>query len=238
LVDERSLIECALAGDAASTRALVGAVLPVVQARVARVLVRRRGGSGRDVRQEVEDLAQEVFLALFADDGRVLRAWDPARGLSLSSFCGLIAEREAASILRSGKRSPWTEAATEIEDLERGLGGTADIEPRVSSREQLALLGERVREALSPRGLELFQRLLVEEESVESVCAATGMSADAVYAWRSRLGKLVRKIGRELQESQRTKAGSPALEAPVGENVPSDGGRPPRRTKSGEETER
>src|SRR4051794_5316415 len=176
--------------------------MPVVQARVARTLVRRRGGSGRDARQEVEDLAQDVFAALFADGGKVLRLWDPARGLTLASWCGLVAEREAASILRSGRRSPWTEAATELEELERNLGEVPDFEVRVSSREQIARLVDRLRDALSPRGLELFHRLLVEEESVESVCASTGMSADAVYAWKSRIAKVVRKLAAEMAASE------------------------------------
>lgn len=211
-MDERLLVERALAGDAAETRRLVRLLLPVVQARVARVLVRRRAGSGRDVRQEVEDLAQEVFAAFFADGGRVLRAWDPGRGLSLASFCGLVAEREATSILRSGRRSPWTEAATEMEDLERGLAPAEGAEPRVASREQLALVLDRVREALSPRGLELFHRLVIEEEPVDAVCASTGMTPDAVYAWRSRLGKLVRKIAAEVADSQRMASGTPMSE--------------------------
>lgn len=176
--------------------------MPVVQARVARTLVRRRGGSGRDARQEVEDLAQDVFASLFADGGRVLRAWEPARGLSLASFCGLVAEREAASILRSGRRSPWTDTATELDDLEKALAEVPDVEVRVSSREQLARLLDRLREALSPRGLELFHRLVVEEESVESVCASTGMTSDAVYAWKSRIGKVVRKLGAEMAASE------------------------------------
>src|SRR4051812_7789509 len=149
--------------------------MPVVQARVARTLVRRRGGSGRDARQEVEDLAQEVFATLFAEGGKVLRAWNASRGLSLASFCGLIAEREAASILRSGRRSPWTEAATELDDLEKQLAEVPDAEVRLASREQLERLVDRLREALSPRGLELFHRLIVEEESVEAVCASTKM---------------------------------------------------------------
>lgn len=200
--DERQLLERALSGDAAASRALVAAVLPVVQVRVGRVLARRRAKSARDVRQEVADLAQEVFAALFEADGRVLRAWDPARGLSLAGFCGLIAEREAASILRSGRRSPWTEDATPAEDLERDAGAASDTERSVASREQLERLTERLREQLSPRGLELFQRLVVDEEPVESVCAATGMTADAVYAWRSRIGKLARKIALELTASE------------------------------------
>ncbi len=200
--EDRALVERALRGDTAATRKLVAQVLPVVQVRVARVLSRRRARSARDVRQEVEDLAQEVFAALFENDGRVLKAWDPARGLSLASFCGLIAEREAASILRSGRRSPWTEDATELDDLEKDIEPARDAERRIASREQLDLLVERVRESVSPRGLELFQRLIVDEEAVESVCSSTGMTPDAVYAWKSRLGKLVRKLALEIGKSE------------------------------------
>lgn len=191
-MDDTELVRRALSGDPAATRRLVVAVLPVVQARVTRVLARRRNKSGRDVRQEVEDLAQEVFAALFDEDGRALRAWDASRGLSLANFCGLVAEREAASILRSGRRSPWSADPTDTDDLERDL----------ARREQLELLVDRVREALSPRGLEMFERLVVREESVEAVCAATKMSPDAVYAWRSRIGKLVRALAREIAASE------------------------------------
>lgn len=200
-MDERALVDKALEGDADATRALVKLLMPVVQARVARALARRRGGSGRDVKQEVEDLAQEVFAALFAEDGRALRAWDAARGLSLASFCGLVAEREASSILRSGRRSPWTEAATELEDLERQLGAEGDVEIRVASREELARVLDGLRAQLSPKGLDLFHRLVVEEQEPSRVCAETGLGADAVYAWKSRLVKLVRKLAAEARGS-------------------------------------
>jgi RNA polymerase sigma-70 factor (ECF subfamily) len=199
---DRALLDRALGADPAATRELIAQVLPVVQARVARVLSRRRSRSGRDVRQEVEDISQEVFASLFEADARILRAWDPARGLRLASFCGLVAEREAASILRSGRRSPWTEEATAAEDLEKDVGEVAGAELHVASREQLDRLLTRLREELSPLGLEMFQRLVVEEESVEAICAATGMKADAVYAWRSRLGKLARKLAAELSASE------------------------------------
>lgn len=201
-MDERALLDATLAGQPGPTRELVKRLAPVVQARVARVLVRRRGARGRDVRQEVEDLAQEVFAALFADGARTLRAWDPARGLSLVSFCGLVAERETASILRSGRRSPWTEAATELEELERELEHVVPAEAVVATRERLAIVVDRLRDALSPRGLELFQRLVVEEESVATVCEATGLSADAVYAWKSRILKVVRKLVTDVAQSE------------------------------------
>jgi RNA polymerase sigma-70 factor (ECF subfamily) len=150
----------------------------------------------------VADLAQEVFASLFAQDGRLLRVWDPARGLTLASWCGLLAEREATSILRSGRRSPWSEVATELDELEKSLGETPDAELLISSREQLARLVDRLREALSPRGLELFHRLIVNEESVDSVCSSTGMTSDAVYAWRSRITKVVRKLAAEQAASE------------------------------------
>jgi RNA polymerase sigma-70 factor (ECF subfamily) len=213
---DRELLNRALSGDPSAVRELVAKLLPIIQVRVARILARRRSRSLRDVRQEVEDFAQEVFVALFEADGRVLRAWDPARGMSLPSFCGLIAERETASILRSGRRSPWTEDATANEDLERAAGATLETELGIASRDQLRRLTERLREELSPRGLELFQRLIVEEEPLESVAEATKMTPAALYAWRSRFGKLARALAKELFASE------PALRVTRQET---DGGR-------------
>jgi RNA polymerase sigma-70 factor (ECF subfamily) len=194
-----ALLRSALDGDAGAVRALVDHLTPVVQARVARALLRReRGAAGRDVRQEVEDIAQEVFVSLFEDGGRVLRTWRADGGLSLRNFVGLVAERQAASILRSGRRSPWTEDPTLQEDLDRDAGESAAPEAGVVSRDLMRAVLEHLREQLSPQGLHIFQRLLVEERSVEEVCAELSMTPDAVYAWKSRLGKLVRKLAQKL----------------------------------------
>jgi RNA polymerase sigma-70 factor (ECF subfamily) len=113
------LIRRALTGDPTALTELVAVLTPVIQARVARTLLARRHrlAGGRDVRQEVEDLSQDVFLTLFSRDARVLRDWQPGRGLSLESFVGLVAERQVLSFLCSGRaemsgnvpqaRSPW-----------------------------------------------------------------------------------------------------------------------------------
>ncbi len=228
-MDERALLDQALSGAAAATRQLVALLMPVVQARVVRTLVRRRGRSGRDARQEVNDLAQDVFASLFADRGAVLRAWDASRGLSLVSWCGLIAEREAASILRSGRRSPWKDEATELDELEKELGEVPDAEVCVASREQLARVVERLGEALSPRGLELFHRLFVEEESIESLCASSGMTPDAAYAWKSRITKVLRRLAAEFALSEPRSA---VKETSVA-SVVSDSKASPRKAKEG-----
>jgi RNA polymerase sigma factor (sigma-70 family) len=199
---ERDRVHSALAGDPAAVHWLVEHLSPVIQARVARALLRRASG-GRSSRQEVEDMTQEVFVALFENGGKVLRSWEPERGMSLANFTGLVAERQVAAILRSGRRSPWTEDPTLSEDLDRPGDDAPDPEDVVASQELLTVLLDRLRAELSPKGLDLFERLYLHEESVEAVCTATGMSADAVYAWRSRLGKLVRTLAAEAMSEVR-----------------------------------
>jgi RNA polymerase sigma-70 factor (ECF subfamily) len=192
----------ALAGDERALSRLVQALTPVIQSRVARgLLLRRKGASaGRDIRQEVEDLTQEIFLLLFAEGGKVLRSWQPERGLGLLNFVGLVAERQTASILRSGKRSPWKEDPTLPEELEQAAPGRGP-EEITASREQLKLLLHRLTEELSPLGRHLFDLLFLRELPFEEVTRQTGMTPDAVYAWRSRLRRLAGRLLGELSEN-------------------------------------
>jgi RNA polymerase sigma-70 factor, ECF subfamily len=196
------LVSQALSGQEQALWCLVDLLTPVIQARVARVLLAYRPpDENYTVRQQVEDLSQDVFLLLFNDDARVLRSWQPEQGLSLENFVGLVARRQALSYLRSGKRNPWREDPT----LNGESGEPAvdsDPEERTASREALRLLLRRLQEELSPLGWHLFQLLLVQERSVEEVEQQTGMSPDALYAWRSRLRRVARRLlGEVLSES-------------------------------------
>ncbi len=198
--DSAELVRRALTGDPVALRELVALLTPVIQGRVARTLLARRYrlAGGRDVRQEVEDLSQDVFLALFSRDGYVLRTWQAKRGLSLENFVGLIAERQVLSFLRSGRRNPWKEDPLLASDELEPEAPESGPEAIASSREHLALLLDRLREELSPLGWRLFELLFVREMSQSEVEAATGLSADAVYAWRSRLRRLAQKLLAEL----------------------------------------
>jgi len=190
---DQARVLSALDGDPSALRALIDALMPVVQSRAARALVRYRPAA-RDSRQEQADLTQEVFAALFEQQGRVLRQWDPARGLSLRNFVGLVAQRTLGGILRSGRRTPWPDDPTEQEALERLDSLSYDPAPRIESRADLEALLDRLMQELSPRSLELFHRLCVRQEEVRDVASSTGMSEQAVYAARSRLEKLARKL--------------------------------------------
>jgi RNA polymerase sigma-70 factor (ECF subfamily) len=150
----------------------------------------------------VEDFTQEVFLALFRDGGRALRAWDPERGLSLENFVGLLAQHQVSSILRTRKNSAWIDLPTETETLEREATASPGPDQQVATREMCQSLLSRLVAKLSPRGLDMFWRLVVHEEPIDTVCAHTGMTADAVYTWRSRLARLARSLSTETMDGE------------------------------------
>ncbi len=192
----------ALSGEETALVRLVRTLTPIIQTRVARVLLGFRAGvaASRDVRQEVEDLTQDVFLILFSEDGKVLRSWQSKRGLTFENFVGLVAERQTVSILRSGKRNPWKEDPTLSADLDAVLPPVSGPEATTVSRDQLRRLRFRLTEELSPLGRQLFNLLFVDELPLPEVLQQTGMSSDAVYAWRSRLRRLVRQLLAEVSE--------------------------------------
>ncbi len=196
------LVAMALGGDPAAQGRLVAMLTPVIHARVSHTLLARRWAlAGRDIHAEVEDLVQDVFLHLFDRDGRVLRSWQPGPGrLSLNNFVGLVAKCQTLSFLRSGRRNAWKEELATGEEIER-VAEEPDAEEIVASREELRLLLDRMCERLSSLGWHLFVLLFVQELSVEEVTAETGLSAAAVYAWRSRLRRLARELRSELSKS-------------------------------------
>lgn len=200
--EELALRDRALAGDGAALRGLCALLTPVVQARVAGVLLRMRAGAGIDRRQEARDLTQEVFLRLFERDGRLLRGWDPARGASLKGFVGLVAQRQAISALRGQAEN--ARLSDDLGEVAADDPGAASAAPdrRAASREELALVLERLQAQLSPLGIELFYRMMVHDEDVAEITRATGMTANALYIWRTRLLALTRKIEDDLRRER------------------------------------
>jgi DNA-directed RNA polymerase specialized sigma24 family protein len=201
-------VAAALEGDERALRRLVDDCAPTIQARVARGLLRRRAlARGEDVRQRLADIAQDVYVELFREGGKVLRAWDPARGMGLHGFVGLVAGQRVAAVLRSRRRNPWAEelmGGDDDDEAETSIQPEPGPEERLLSRDALERLVDLVRAELSPLGLEMFRCLLVEEESIASVSSRTGMTTSAVQAWSSRLRRLVQKLAAEIQGDSAT----------------------------------
>lgn len=191
-------IRHALSGDRTAMRALVVYLRPAIHGEVAAALDRRRGlGRGRDVRQEVLDLVQEVFVALLADDGRILRRWNPEAGRGLRGFARMVTRHQVASILRSGKRSPWSDDPTEDAALER-QAPAGEPTARIESRAQLDALLARLRAELDTRGWLLFERLYLDGAPADAVAEELGMTRDAVYAWRARFKRRLRRLAGQI----------------------------------------
>jgi RNA polymerase sigma-70 factor (ECF subfamily) len=197
--DARELVHAVIRGEPSAVRTLVAELLPVVRVRVARTLYRyRKHARRRTLEQEADDLTQEVFAVLFERNAHVLASWDPARGLSLIGFVGLVSDRTAGAILRSGARTPWREDPVEGEALDReDPSPSADV--RIASRDLAERLYEALRSELSPLGFRMFSALFVDQTDVDEICRDLGMRPDAVYAWRSRLTKIIREIGLGLE---------------------------------------
>jgi RNA polymerase sigma-70 factor (ECF subfamily) len=193
-----ALIRRAAEGDRRAMRQLVTDLTPVIRASVASVLTRGGTSGRRAARQEVEDATQTVLLALFADHGRVLQQWDPARGLGLDGFVALLAKRETTSLLRSRRRNPWTEDPTLQEDLDQNAVPRMGPESETISRDMLEQLAVAVRARLTTKGVEIFDLMFVRGLPPEEVSAATGLTLEAVYAWKSRLTRQVKEILAEL----------------------------------------
>jgi DNA-directed RNA polymerase specialized sigma24 family protein len=208
----------ALGGERAALDELVRELRPVVQARVATALWRR----GRASRQELDDLTQEVLMALFTGESRALSSWEPERGLPLSAFVGLVTQRLVSSVLRSRRRSPFSQEAVDPGTLDVAAApGFAHPSPEApaAARELLRLLLDALHEQLSPKGLEMFYRLYVWEQQPELVARETGSKLDAVYQWRARLKKEVVELESRLLRRPGPVA-APRLDGPFAPGKP------------------
>jgi DNA-directed RNA polymerase specialized sigma24 family protein len=176
---------------------------PIIQHRVSRALsvCRVRRASGSHQRSDLLDLTQQMLLLLFEERGKALSSWHPERGLSLNNFVGLVAEREALAVLRSGRRSAWAETPT-ADDILSAYRDESESENVVSARDELISIWHRLEGQLSPRGIALFRALLVDELPIEKVCQTFQMSATAVYNFRSRLRHRVREIRASLTAAE------------------------------------
>lgn len=184
-------------GDRRALTRLVDALLPVIKVEVVVALHRRANAVGRDARQDVDDFVQDVLVYLLAQQGRVLRRWDPQRGRSLVSFVRLVTRHRVARGLEGFRGNPWSDDPTEGEQLEQLEHRHVDDDAafrQLASRDQLARLLEQLRARLNERGLLLFRLIYVEQRPIPEVCDTVGMSRAAVDQWTSRLRQWVRGL--------------------------------------------
>lgn len=188
------LMEQYLAGHSEAARQLASLLYPIVQSRVARVL----RASNRVNCQEMEDITQEVFTFLFRENCRTLRSWKPNGGLSFRNFVGMVAARQAISLLRTERQWRQVTNYQDFPNKEIDSELVENSEPAVISRDLLETLLGRLQEHLTPLGMEIFRLTFLEECTVKELCTQLHLSSDGVYAWRSRLRKKVENVFYEM----------------------------------------
>jgi len=193
----------ALAGRPQGIRGLVQALLPIVRARVRRVLARNPAGAPC-LAQDVDDVVQETFGVLFAEDARLLRRYDPERGMSLANYVGQIAEREAGRLLRArgAAKRRGEILATPMEDvLQRAPDGGEGTVALLEKRERMEMLLARLREELTDESFLVFELLYVRLLSAPEAASMLGCEVQAVYTRKSRIRTRVRALLVELEQS-------------------------------------
>lgn len=147
---------------------------------------------------DVDDLTQHVLAHLFAHEARALSSWQDSRGVSYPSYVWMIAERTAISLLRRRDHNPREEYTADPADLDQRVAPGRDSEDRLAARDHSRALVRRLDRELSPTGQRVLRALYAEDLTIEEASRSLGVSADALYTWRSRIRKHAEVISREI----------------------------------------
>jgi len=185
------------AHDRAGLNALARDLMPTVLAGRAVLLAKRPYFQAGQPSKE--DDVQEVLVALFRDDARLLRKFDPAAARA----GGDGADDEDAALRRFIIGVAWnvlqrayTKRRLRWEVLREDLLA-ADADPgllRGFARLARVMDLERAIDALAPADQALLAMIYVEEKEQAECCAALGVGENAFQARKSRLLKRLRAI--------------------------------------------
>jgi len=136
------------------------------------------------------DTVQDVMVRLFAEHGRVLRAWEPDLGLTLRGFLKRVVRYHVLTLFRTERGNPWRNESTDPDQLDQLDGeGTGLFNQLWLWRVRDRLLAEE-----STRGRALYVALFVEQRSADDIAAGHDMTRDAVYQWRARFKRRAAKL--------------------------------------------
>ncbi len=188
------LVVAYLAGDPTAAERLVVEFGGVVRDAIARFLAMRV----RSRLDLADDLAHEVFLALFADNGRKLRTFAGRHGCSFGGWIKVVAVRLTIDRLRREARVVHLDDDTpRMLELRRTLRtdapGPEEVMLGVETAEQLSqALAE-----LGPKDRMLAELHLVRGRTLDDVAQLLGVTMNAAYVRKSRvLDRLRRSLGR------------------------------------------
>ena len=180
--DQVDLDACAR-GDSRAFADFVSAYGGLVWAGVRRVL---RG----QTEQDIEDVAQDVFVRLLKDDGQLLRSFDPNRA-SMSTWLTLVSRSTAIDRARK---------------LGRTVGRTTELNDRTLEAPEAPLESGDLQDSAIPLGMLTDRQRLVlhllyqDEQPVDVVAQLLQISEQTV---RSTKHKALERLRAAMQDSQK-----------------------------------
>jgi RNA polymerase sigma factor (sigma-70 family) len=126
-----------------------------------------------------EDVIQDIFVALFAQNCRALRAWDPQKGRSLKGFLTWFAEKRIADWLRQQKRRGREEPTAE-DAIQRQVDANAPG-PDEPPPEWVPQVYDHYQGEVSAEDRQIIELRYEQELAVADVAQRTGLSVAAVY---------------------------------------------------------
>jgi len=144
---------------------------------------------------EVEELHNEVFSRLFADDCRKLRAFEGRNGCSLASWIRLIASRTALTHIGRRGRLMLARDGGDEEDgdpMERIADGAPAAEDVVVQAGEVARLREAVA-SLNPEDRLFVNLFFLREMSLPEVANVMQVTVNTIYSRKNRVLKRLRE---------------------------------------------
>lgn len=181
IAQDLKLVESLLASKQSAWTELCRAYMPLLQSCIRRVLVRRPQGAKTD---DCEEVFANFCVQLLSNDMRKLRAFDPARGVRLSTWLGMLATNCAFDFMRSSRRQPAPNHDESILDSIQSLA--PNQEDITSVREELSSIREWYG-TLSARDQEFFYLYFDAGLEAQEISDRMGLNAATVYSKKHKI---------------------------------------------------
>ncbi|HZR85006.1 MAG TPA: sigma-70 family RNA polymerase sigma factor [Candidatus Binatia bacterium] len=187
------LLRACIRGDVSARRQLVQEYSGIVSYGVT-VIFQQFGRPSR--REEIEDLCQDVFLALFDQDARKLRQYQGRNGCSLASWIRVVANRLTIDRLRREGRTVSLDDPNNLESS-RVRNAEPDAKPGPEPQVEEAQRAARVREMIAqlpPKDQLFVQLFYFQGLPIEEVAQTIGITTNAAYVRKMRLHEKLRRL--------------------------------------------
>jgi RNA polymerase sigma-70 factor (ECF subfamily) len=144
---------------------------------------------------DVREIYAQLYLSLFANGRAKLRAFDPTRGSSFSSYIGMLAIHCAYDWLRSARREPQREAIAAAEDLWSELPDPYEA----AAQQERATLAARVMEGFSERDRVFAALYFGEGMEPDEIARSMKISVKTVYSKKHKIQSKLESIVASLK---------------------------------------